>query len=94
MASRVLARLCFLAFVPACGYPAPPQQAGAGAQSYSLASARADCIRCHQNAPFLQTKEAFCAPGVAALIESGAMPQGAPYDQSKKAAAKAFCASK
>lgn len=89
MASRVLARLCFLAFIPACGYPAPQQQSAAG--TYSLASARADCIRCHQNAPFLQTKEAFCAPGVAALIESGAMPQGAPYDQSKKEAAKAFC---
>lgn len=82
--------LCLLSLATACGAPQPVPSASAGG-SYSLATARADCIRCHQNAPYLQTKEAFCAPNVQAMISSGAMPKGAPYDQSTKAAAAKFC---
>jgi hypothetical protein len=84
--------LSLVGMVTACGYPAPEPAGGSG--GYSLAQARADCVRCHQNAPFLATKEGFCAAPVQALIQNGAMPKGAPYDQSTKAASAKFCSAK
>lgn len=93
MTTALFRALVLFSLTAACGAPQPSPAGGGRAGGYSLATARADCIRCHQNAPFLQTKEAFCAPAVQGTITSGAMPKGSPYDQSTKAAAAKFCGS-